>query len=418
MNRPSALRRQLDEAELHERRHAVRALLVRPFLPAADTAFGHIRRHATWLRDWFAHETGWALHVDRAHARLRKTPVRTADPTRGARVWPGDPPFSRRRYVLACLALAALEAEDRQTALGRLAERILAAVAADPELTLAGVAFTLDNRDERRDLVAVVRLLIDLGILRRVDGEEAAYVGGTGDTLYTIDRPALAAVLATRRPPSTVGATTLDDRLAAITSEPVPDTRDARNRATRHRLTRRLLDDAVLAYDELDQDELAYLNGQRARILAAIEEATGLVPEIRAEGIAMVDPDGDATDLTMPTEGTDGHLALLLAETLATSARERPGQPVSTADLEARTRQFADQHRAYWRKDTRTPGAEVALTADAIARLVALDLAVTVPGGCLPRPAIGRYAVDEPTTPDTLGLFGADAVRLVDGVDT
>jgi uncharacterized protein (TIGR02678 family) len=405
VSRPSTLRQQLDAAEHEQQRRAVRALLMRPFLPADDPVFGAVRRHATWLRDWFAHETGWILHVDRSHARLRKIPARTSDGSRGARARASDPVFSRRRYVLLCLALASLELEDRQTTLGRLAERILAAVASDPELAAAGIAFALESRDERRDLVAVARLLIGMGILRQVDGDDTAYVGGTGDALYAIDRHALAAVLATRRPPSTVAAVDVDRRLAAITDEAVPDTTDARNRVLRHRLTRRLLDDPVLRYDELTEDELAYLTSQRARIIGAIEEATGLVAEVRAEGIAMVDPHGALTDLTMPSEGTDGHLTLLLATHLAAAVRTRPGEPVSLAELEAHTRQLVADHAAYWRKDAREPGAEAGLTAAAVARLAALDLVTGDRDGVVPTATIARYAVDTPSVPATPDLF-------------
>ncbi len=401
----SELREQLQAVERQERRIAVRALLMRPFLPAGDDAFPLVRRQAGWLRDWFASETGWSLHVDRSHARLRKTPARPTDATRAARARPADPPFSRRRYVLLCLALAALEGEERQTALGRLAERILGSVAADPQLAAAGVRFSLEGRDERRDLVAVARLLLRLGILRRVDGDEAAYVAGTGDALYAVDRTALAAVLATRRPPTTIAAEHLDVQLAAITHEPAPDTPDARNRAIRHRLTRRLLDDAVLRYDELDEPELAYLTSQRSRILGAIEEATGLVPEVRAEGIALLDDRGDLTDLRMPEEGTDGHLTLLLAEHLVTALRARPGEPVPHAELEARTAELAQQHTAYWRKDATAPDAAPALAAAATHRLVALDLVLDTPGGVVPLPPIARYAVGEPTGAVTPSLF-------------
>lgn len=401
-------RAQPDAAEQHERRRAVRALLMRPFLPASDDAFPLVRRHARWLRDWFAHEAGWTLHVDRSHARLRKTPARLDDATRGARARPGDPPFSRRRYVLLCLALAVLEGEERQTALGRLAERILASVAADPELAAAGIRFTLEDRDERRDLVAVARLLMELRVLRRVDGDEAAYVAGSGDALYVIDRAALAAMLATRRPPTAVAAQHLDERLAAITEEPAPDTPDARNRAVRHRLTRRLLDDPVLLYDELDEAERSYLASQRARLVGVVETATGLVPEIRAEGIAMLDDAGDCTDLRMPEEGTDGHLTLLLAEFLATALRERPGRPVPREELNAHAAALAREHAGHWRKEASDPAAVPGMVADAIDRLAALDL-VTIGGDhVLPRPPIARYAVAEPALPAMPGLFSEE----------
>ncbi len=330
------------------------------------------------------------------------------DTTRGARARSNDPPFSRRRYVLLCLALAALEAEERQTALGRLAERIVGSVAADEQLAAAGVRFTLETRDERRDLVAVARLLLALQVLRRVDGDEAAYVTGAGDALYAVDRTALAAVLATRRPPTTIDADHLDDQVAAISEEPVPDTPDGRNRAIRQRLTRRLLDDAVLAYDELDEAELAYLTSQRARMLGAISEATGLIPEVRAGGIALLDDRGELTDLRVPEEGTDGHLALLLADHLAEALRERPGRPVPVAHLEEHTIALASRHAAHWRKDASDPANAPTLTADAVGRLAALDLVVVTDDGVVPRPPIARYALDEPTVPPSLQLFGQD----------
>lgn len=401
----SELREQLEATERHERRLAVRALMMRPFLPAGDDVFPLVRRHAGWLRDWFAKETGWPLTVDRSHARLRKTPARLDDTTRSARARPSDPPFSRRRYVLLCLALAALESEERQTALGKLADRILGSIAADPTLAEAGVHFALDGRDERRDLVAVARLLLNLGILRRVDGDEAAYVAGTGDALYAVDRTALAALLATRRPPSTVDADDLDARLEAITHEPVPDTPDGQNRAIRHRLTRRLLDDAVLHYAELDGAELAYLTSQRTRLLRVVEEATGLTAEVRAEGIALLDDRGDLTDLRMPEEGTDGHLALLLAEYLAAARRARPGVAVPHAELEQHTAELAQRYASYWRKDATAPEAAPALTAGAIQRLIALDLAVERPDGVVALPPIARYAVQAPPATTTPSLF-------------
>ena len=70
-------------------------------------------------------------------------------------------------------------------------------------------------------------------------------------------------------------------------------------------------------YDELDEDERAYLLSQRHAITRRIEEASGLIPEMRAEGIAMVDPEDELTDVRMPEQRTDGHVTLLVAEYLA-----------------------------------------------------------------------------------------------------
>ena len=94
-----------------ERRAAVRQLLRRPLTSAHEAAdvFLAIVRHREWLARWFAEQAGWKLvvHPSGGFARLYKVPP-GADATRPARV-SGKPAFDRRRYVLLCLALAALD---------------------------------------------------------------------------------------------------------------------------------------------------------------------------------------------------------------------------------------------------------------------------------------------------------------------
>lgn len=384
----------LDATRVEETRRAARALLRRPLLRAAGPNpddYVLVRKHVGALRAWFDRNTGWRLHVDSEVARLVKTTTDTGDHTYPARDVRTRVPFSRRRYVLTCLALAALERADAQVTLGRLAEQVVLS-AADPDLASAGVVFTLDNREERGDLVAVVRLLLDLGVLSRVAGDEESFVKDSGDVLYDVQRRVLATLLATPRGPSTVGEREFGARLAAVTAEMAPSTDELRNRVLRHRLTRVLLESPVLYYDELDDAELAYLTGQRAAITARITELTGLIPEVRAEGIAMVDPKDDLTDVRMPDSGTDGHVTLLLAEFLAA----RGGEPVREAELHERVRSFAGEHRSYWRRTATEPGAEVELTTLALTRLEALRLVRRADEWVIGTPALARYAVTEP----------------------
>lgn len=382
-------------------RKAARALLKHPLLLAGGRGadeFRLVRRHAAELREWFDRNTGWALQVDAGSARLRKVPGVLTDPTHPAREMSrAAAPFTRRRYVLFCLALAALERGEAQVALGRLADQVVLD-AADSQLAAAGIEFTLDRRDERLDLAAVVRLLLGLGVLRRVAGDEDAYVSGAGDVLYDVERRVLAGLLAARRGPSTVDAPSPDDRIAELVAETALDSDELRFRALRHVLTRRLLDDPVLYYDELDDAELAYLTRQRGFLTARITELTGLVPEVRAEGIAMVDPDDDLTDLRMPEQGTYGHITLLLAEYLAAV-----GGPVGADELAGRVRELAAEHGGFWAKSAREPGMEAELVDQAVARLTALRLAERTDHGVVPLPALARYAVGpavviEPTT--------------------
>jgi len=241
----------------------------------------------------------------------------------------------------------------------------------------------------------VVRLLMSWGVLNRVAGDEDAYLSADGDVLYDVRKPVLAVLLSSTRGPSTVAAQGFEGRLAELTSEPVPETDDLRNLTFRRRITRRLLADPVLYYDELDEDERAYLIGQRHAITRRIEEATGLIPEMRAEGIAMVDPDDELTDVRMPEQRTDGHVTLLVAEYLA--RREQ----AALGELHAFVRQAAAEHTGYWRKGVTEPGAETELLDIALEKLSALRL-VEVHGSVVrSRPAIARFALSEPTIRET-----------------
>jgi uncharacterized protein (TIGR02678 family) len=389
-----------------DRRAAMRALLAHPLLAAArhGEELALVRVHAEWLREWLGRHCGWTLQVDAEQARLRKTPADHLDGSRGARDSGSDLPFSRRRYALFCLALAALERGDRQTTLGNIAEEVSGAMAAEPRFAAAGMSFDLGERESRRDLVHVVRLLLELRVLVRLHGQEEHFVERRGDVLYNVVRPALACLLAVRRAPSTISAAAFEERLAALVQEPVGQGEEARNRQIRHRLMRRLLDDPVIYYDQLDGDERAYLISQRPHLLRLIEEATGLVGEVRREGIALVDPEGALTDLGMPEQGTEGHVALLVAEFLAQRSRARvapagaeSGVVVAMAEVVAHVAAKKREHRAHWRKDALAPGAEVALAAQALATLEALRLVTRAGDGVRPRPAVGRFRLLPPT---------------------
>lgn len=379
-----------DEHEL--RRAALRALLVKPLLTSAhdSEALLKVRRCERELREWLTRETGWRLQVETEVARLFKRAPATADATHPARGRSHEP-FGRHRYVLLCLALAMLERADAQTTLGWLADEVLTA-AAEPDLRFS---FSLETRAERSDLVAVVRLLMDWGVLRRVHGEEEAYLSACGDVLYDVRRGVLSALLTGVRGPSTIDAPTLEERLAGLADEALPDTDDLRNQALRRTLTRRLLDEPVVYYADLSEPELLYLQSQRYAITRRIEDATGLIAEVRAEGIAMVDPHDELTDIRMPEQRTDGHLTLLVAEYLA----EVGTAPI--ADLHEFVRDAAAEHRAYWRRGVTDPGAEVELVAGALERLTALSLAERSGSTVIALPAIARYALDEPTIKDS-----------------
>ena len=169
------------------------------------------------------------------------------------------------------------------------------------------------------------RTLLELGVLQRVAGDEEAFVQSAGgeqaDALYDVQRRALAGMLAAVRGPSTWAAedapATLDERLRALVDEHVADSEEGRRTALRHQLARRLLDDPVVYIDSLEPEARAYFVNQRGAMAARLCEATGLVAEQRAEGLALVDETGALTDVAMPAEGTEAHATLLVAEFLA-----------------------------------------------------------------------------------------------------
>lgn len=390
-----SLATRIQQDTILERQRALCALLQHPLLTADGpfaTEFGLVRRHAAWLRDWLAHNPGWSLVLQSEAARLRKTPVDFGAGSRPAREPKDLRAFNRRRYVLLCLLLAVLEQEDRQTALGQLAEKLTTICAADADLAEAGIVFDLSSMDQRRDLVQVVRLLLHLGVLRRRHGDEEQYLAGKGDVLYNISRPILSAMLCVKRGPSTVDESLLESRIYAIIEEPLPETKEGRIRRLRSRLMRRLLDDPVIYYDELEQAEMDYFNSQRGRLLSQVEQATGMVPEIRKEGIAMLDLRGDATDLGLPEEGTNGHLALLVTQFLADELRGNR-VIVGRAALEQHVARLIELHKGHWRKDVTLPGAAEALAEHVVERLESLALIRRVAEGVQPLPAIARYSL-------------------------
>jgi uncharacterized protein (TIGR02678 family) len=370
-----------------------------PLMTPVHETFASVRRHADSLREWFARETGWILHIERDCARLYKRPGNLIDPTRGL------PDYDRRRYVLLCLACAVLERADPQITLRVLGERLLA-LAADPILTTQGFTFTLQAQHERRELVAVCRTLLELGVLYRVAGDEEGFVRESSadsqtaahDALYDIHRRVLAGMLAAVRGPSTWkpgdAPVEFDDRIRALATEHVQDSDEGRRTAIRHSLSRRLLDDPVVYLDSLPAPEKAYFINQRGTMAARLAEGSGLVAEQRAEGLALTDESGRLTDVSMPAEGTDAHVTLLVAEHLADS--QRTGASQRTEDEIVKFVMTArDRFGRYWRKSAREPGTERELAVAAILQLQKLQLVVLEGQQIQPLPALARFSVGQ-----------------------
>jgi uncharacterized protein (TIGR02678 family) len=394
-----------------EFRRALRGLLMRPLMASEHTDFPAVRRQSERLREWFARETGWPLHVDREGARLFKRPADLSDATRGL------PGYDRRRYVLLCLACAVLERADPQITLKLLGDRIMQQ-AADPALAGSRFAFTLRTASERRELVAVCRTLLEHGVLERVAGEEDNFVHESSwqhsDALYDVHRRLLAGMLAAVRGPSTWRAedapVDIESRLRSLVAEHRVDSEQGHRDALRHHLARRLLDDPVLYTESLETDAQAYFTNQRGTMASRLCEAAGLVAEQRAEGLALVDENGRLTDVAMPAEGTEAHATLLVAEYLAQRLRQT-GEPtlITESDVADFLRDAVERYGRYWRKSARAPGAERELAGLTLDRLYRLSLVARETGGVRPLPAIARFSLGQTEVrarnSDTLSLL-------------
>ena len=97
---------------------------------------------------------------------------------------------------------------------------------------------------------------------------------------------------------------------------------------------RMLVETPVVHLDELTDAERDWLRTRQRREAQAFSELLGLEMEIRAEGVALVDPEEELTDLHLPGTGTVAQAALLLAERLVERLRpQEPGHPATGGTL-------------------------------------------------------------------------------------
>jgi uncharacterized protein (TIGR02678 family) len=362
-----------------DRRLALRALLRHPLLTATgETAEDYIRvrRHSEWMKQWLAKFPVWNLHIDKEVIRLRKLPADLRDETRPAIDRTSGTSFTKRRYALLCLALAALEQSRLRTTLGQITLAILKLVAADRALNAAGMILDVGNYDHRRDLVHAIRLLTEIGVLSRIDGDERQFLNRTdsSDVLYSVNRHVLAAILNISHSVSALATST--NPVATLLDDPAPLSEDL-TQQIRSRLVRSLMDDPILYFHDLNEEERAYLEQHRGHLLRQIHDATGLIAEVRCEGIAMVDEGGDMTDLKLPDESAEGQLALTLAQWMAELPRNCETEAIPTSSIEQHVREI---------------GEDIQLIEDAMLRLRALRLIRISDAGVFPLAACARYA--------------------------
>ena len=226
------------------------------------------------------------------------------------------------------LTLAALEHSPPQTTISIIA-RSVSELAREE-----GIPLDFQRREHRKTLAEAVELLVYLGVLVLEDGESDVWVRFDSrgeEALYTVRHGELSDLVVARRLSACSSAADVVGN-----AEDYPPTDEGRRNRLRHRLARRLVEEPVLYLDELPEDERAYYaSSQRPHLDARVAEFTGLQPERRLEGTAMVEPAQQAralTDLRFPFKLTDRQVALLLCVPL-TEAHDEGAEGLTRAEL-------------------------------------------------------------------------------------
>ncbi|MDI2125100.1 TIGR02678 family protein [Yinghuangia seranimata] len=370
-----------------ERRAAARLLLaealVRKDGPHADV-FPLIRRHADWLADMFRRFLEYDLIVEAGFARLFKAGPGVGAGRGLARAT--GTPFSPRTYAYLALSLAVLVTAPEQMLLSVLVADVRAA-AADADIELDDVG----RRSELRTLTAALRQLVVWGVLTETEGSVAAYAErDDGEALLTVDR----------------------DLARNLLNGPFPDADDAEDLIARAAdpgrdrqripVRRRLAETPVVIRDELTPEEDDWLRRNQRREAQLFQERFGLEAEIRAEGVAMLDPAEELSDIRFPGTGTVAQAGLLLIGRLLAEARPTGDDPAFTVSDDLLSRHLGDLVDEYarvagWQKDL--VAQPHSLRAEVVDLLIRMRVMRRTPEKGLELLAVaGRYAAHERRT--------------------
>ncbi|MFI6844016.1 DUF2398 family protein [Kitasatospora sp. NBC_00085] len=362
-----------DRSAAAERRIAARLLLAHPLVTASGPhaeGFPLIRRHRDWLTERFDTLLGYRLVVGPWHARLCKAGL---GPGTGRRLeHPGTgAPFTPGGYAQLALALALLVDAPEQLPLGRLLAAMRSATPGP------------DRCAAPADLATALAALAEWQVLDGIPADLAEE-----NTVLTVDRELARAVPAG---PPALAADATDLIRRATQADP--------GTAVRRRLAET---PAVLAAD-LPEDQRAWLRDHHHTGPAALADFLGLEAEVRAEGVALLDPADELTDLALPGPGTVAQAALLLVERLVEEVRPLPGEttdadvPVPDALIDGVLGDIADEYGlpAGWRRDYLAD--RTALRRDTLDLLHRMGLLTPTPRGTRPpgwllRAPAARYA--------------------------
>ncbi len=286
--------------------------------------FRLVRRYEHDLDRWFTQRFGYRLEVTADTARLFKSTVVVERRALRTAADPGRL-FSVREYTMLALALAAVASGPSVISLRDLLHEIRSAA------TEAGVSVT-ETASDRRALVAALKWMIRHGAASEAHDRVDRYANDSEADAVLRIRPDRVALLPL---PVLARSETVEDLL---------DRSEVRRSSSRAWMRSALLEEPVLYRSDLSGDEWAELRrrlGEESRIF---DEMFGLRLEVRAEGLAAIDPQDGMTDSRFPRSGTVTHAALLLVDRLTASG----STSVSRSEVVELVASLAAEHRRYW----------------------------------------------------------------------
>lgn len=387
-----------------ERRRALRALLQRQVLIAPDPDLGLVRRHRDHLATVVRDQLGGTLTVANDTAHLSKVvgldearPLRLPPRSQGERAKPIDDrrALDGRGALLLCIVAGVLEHRGwTQVPLGALAEDVVV------RARTLEIEMDWRTRADRLALGDAIELLGSIGVLTLRSG-----VAGERDSdeeaFYDVHRRRLTLLIGDP-------VRCAEAMVPADLERPADELGELAGRVRTRRILRALVEDPVLYLDDLDADDRDYFLSQRARLEGLARHLTGLQPERRREGTALIATGRELTDRPFPARGHVKQLALLLLpELCALDAAD--GSTVARQTVDGLVRRLVTEHARHWAWDPSDPADVESARDRAVAVLVDLRLAADDSGGLRVLPVAHRYraAVGRrpPTTGTQLGLM-------------
>ncbi|MEV4423057.1 TIGR02678 family protein [Patulibacter sp. NPDC049589] len=381
-----------------ERRRGLRALLQRQVLAAPDPDLGLVRRHRDHLATVVRDQLGGTLTVTSDTAHLSKVvtlddarPLRLPPRSQSERAKPVDDrrALDGRAALLLCVVAGVLEHRGwTQVPLGALAEDVV--------LRARTLELEVDwrTRADRLALGDAIEFLTGLGVLTLRSGV-AGEQGSDDEAFYDVHRRRLTLLIADPVRCAEAGA--------PADLEPRPaDHGELAGRVRTRRIVRALVEDPVLYVDDLDPDDRDYFLSQRARLEGLARDLTGLQPERRREGTALIATGRELTDRPFPARGHVKQLALLLLPELC-ALDAANGSTVARETVDGLVRRLVTEHAAHWAWDPSDPADLGGARDRALAVLVDLRLAADEDGGLRVLPVAHRYRAAVGRRPTTAG---------------